>query len=64
MAPWEPCNMKPKTKVTTVPLPYPLSGQLVVTSMVEEGQAQAKIELQDNDGSHITTLMTATSSWR
>ncbi len=45
MAPWEPCELKVDEK-TIVPLPFPFNGQLVITSMEENTEAQAKVELQ------------------
>ena len=64
MAPWEepltPC--KPTIKETMVPLPFPFDGRLVITSMKQENESQAKVVLQDQDGKHIKTLMISTAS--
>ncbi len=64
MAPWEPwepcepCELKVDEK-TIVPLPFPFNGQLVITSMEENTEAQAKVELQDQNGKVIKTLISA-----
>ena len=58
MAPWEPCNLKVDKK-TIVPLPFPFNGQLVITSMEKNTEAQAKVELQDQNGNCIKTLISA-----
>ncbi len=63
MAPWEPCYngpLKPKTKETIVQLPFPFDNlQIVVKSSKQENEAQAKVELQDQDGNCIKTLTSA-----
>ena len=63
MAPWEdwePCELKVDTKQTVVPLPFPFDNlQIVVKSSKQENEAQAKVELQDQNGNCIKTLTSA-----
>ncbi len=65
MAPWEepwtPCKTKAKTKETIVPLPFPFEGQLILTSMKEENQTQAKIEYQYPNGKTVTIAKAVSS---
>ena len=67
MAPWEnwePCNIKAKTMepitiTSKEKLPFPFDCYLVITSMKQKNEAQAKVELQDQNGNVIRTLTSA-----
>ncbi len=56
----KPC--KSILKETMVPLPFPFDSlRIVITSMKQENESQAKVELQDQDGKYIKTLIIATA---
>jgi len=58
-------TVKPKTKETKetiITLPFPFNGKLVITSMKQKNEAQAKVELQDLSGNVIRTLTSASAT--